>query len=191
MRMKHIFVFLILFLVCFNGCKTSKPVTGISASVDQQVASDNTNQNVNFSEQSTWILGYFNLNRLYQPPYSTWFSSGYNDYKYNSDIVDKLNKIEKSDITVKIIMGTWCSDSRREVPRLMKVLNSSNFTPDKIQLIGVDNEKKSPIGDFDSFNIQRVPTIIIYKNNIEVGRIIENPTTSLEQDMVNILTGNE
>ena len=39
--------------------------------------------------------------------------------------------------------------------------------------------------------IQRVPTFIIYKNNIESGRIIETPKTSLEQDLVNILTGNE
>jgi hypothetical protein len=42
-----------------------------------------------------------------------------------------------------------------------------------------------------SLDIKRVPTFIIYKNNIETGRIIENPTTSLEQDMVNILTGME
>jgi hypothetical protein len=33
------------------------------------------------------------------------------------------------------------------------------------------------------------PDIYFYKNNIEAGRIIENPATSLEQDMVNILTG--
>jgi hypothetical protein len=38
-------------------------------------------------------------------------------------------------------------------------------------------------------NIVRVPTIIVYENNIESGRIIENPVTSLEQDMVKILTG--
>ena len=36
--------------------------------------------------------------------------------------------------------------------------------------------------------IEWLNTPTIYKNNIEAGRIIENPKTSLEQDMVNILT---
>jgi hypothetical protein len=47
------------------------------------------------------------------------------------------------------------------------------------------------VGDFASLNIVRVPTFIFYKNNSEAGRIIEVPKTSLEQDMVNILSGNE
>jgi hypothetical protein len=58
-----------------------------------------------------------------------------------------------------------------------------------VTFIGVDNVKNSPIGGYEAMDIQRVPTFIIYKNNIETGRIIENPVTSLEQDMVNILGG--
>ncbi len=54
--------------------------------------------------------------------------------------------------------------------------------------IGVDNAKLSPVGEYAGLGIERVPTFIFYKNNIEAGRIIENPVTSLEQDMVNILT---
>ena len=86
-------------------------------------------------------------------------------------------------------MGTWCPDSRREVPRFMRILDAWQFPVVKVTFIGVDNAKLSPVGEYDKLDIQRVPTFIIYKNNIEAGRIIENPTTSLEQDMVNILTG--
>ena len=88
-------------------------------------------------------------------------------------------------------MGTWCPDSRREVPRFMRILDMCKFPLDKVTFIGVDNTKLSPIGDYDKLNIERVPTFIFLKNKIEVGRIIENPKTSLEQDMINILTGNE
>jgi thiol-disulfide isomerase/thioredoxin len=189
--MKNESVILILFLVCLCGCKTSKPVTAIQLPVVQQASPDNSTHEINFSDQATWILGYFNLNLLRKPPYSTWFLSGYNEYNYNSDAVDKLKGTEKSDLTIKIIMGTWCPDSRREVPRFIRVLDAASFSLDKIRMIGVDNEKKSPIENYDSLNIQRVPTFIIYKNNIEAGRIIENPTTSLEQDIVNILNRNE
>jgi hypothetical protein len=71
----------------------------------------------------------------------------------------------------------------------MKVLDAWQFPDAKVTFIGVDDAKQSPVGEYVNLDIKRVPTFIIYKNNIEAGRIIENPTTSLEQDMVNILTG--
>jgi hypothetical protein len=73
----------------------------------------------------------------------------------------------------------------------MRIADMWQFPGTKITFIGVDNAKLSPVGEYDSLGIQRVPTFIIYKNNIESGRIIETPKTSLEQDLVNILTGNE
>jgi thiol-disulfide isomerase/thioredoxin len=189
--MKKSIVLTGILLVCFCSCKTSKPVAIVAPPVNQKTTSDPVSQAIDFSDQSTWILGYFDLNRLFLPPHSTWFISGYDDYKYDSEAVNKLKAIDKSNITLKIVMGTWCPDSRREVPGFMRVLNAAGFTPDKFQFIGVDNLKNSPVEDYRSLNIQRVPTFIIYKNNIEAGRIIENPATSLELDMVNILTRNE
>jgi thiol-disulfide isomerase/thioredoxin len=88
-------------------------------------------------------------------------------------------------------MGTWCPDSRREVPRFMRILDLWQFPPGKVTFIGVDNTKLAPVGDFDRLEIERVPTFIILKNNVEAGRIIENPETSLEQDIINILTRSE
>ena len=58
-------------------------------------------------------------------------------------------------------------------------------------LLLFDNAKLSPVGEYDRLGIERVPTFILYEKNIEAGRIIENPVTSLEQDMVNILNRNE
>jgi thiol-disulfide isomerase/thioredoxin len=146
---------------------------------------------VNFSDQATWVLGYFKLFQIAQPPHSTWYLKGYDEYHFNTDAVNKLTEIKKDDLTIKIIMGTWCPDSRREVPRFIRILDACKFPLTKVQFIGVDNVKQSPIAEYSSLGIQRVPTFIFYKNNIEAGRIIENPVTSLEQDMVNILTRNE
>jgi hypothetical protein len=189
--MKNLIFVLIVFLAGSGSCKTSRPAANAIPPAVKQESPVNTTSEVNFSEPSTWILGYFEPNRLRQAPYSEWYTTGYDDYVFNPEAIDKLRKIEKADITIKIVMGIWCSDSRREVPRFMRVLNASDFPPDKVILIGVDREKNSPVGDFGSLNIERVPTFIIYKNNLETGRIIETPTTSLEQDMINILTRNE
>lgn len=191
--MKNIFLLLILFPVCISGCKTIKPVAEKRPEVTQTPVpvSEVTPPAINFSDQSTWVLGYFNLIRLTQAPHSGWYIKGYDEYQFSSEVINKLQDISKDNLTIKIVMGTWCPDSRREVPRFMRILDIWKFPVSMVTFIGVDNAKSSPVGEYDKLDIQRVPTFIIYKNNIEAGRIIENPTTSLEQDMVNILTRNE
>jgi hypothetical protein len=157
-----------------------------------QIADKTTTVNpppVNFSEQTTWLLGYFNAARLRQEPHSAWFMKGFDEYQPNGDAIKSLFGIDKEGLSLKIVLGTWCPDSRREVPRFMKVLELWNFPVSMVTFIGVDNAKLSPVGGYNELEIQRVPTFILYKNNIEAGRIIENPVTSLEQDMVNILRG--
>jgi len=189
--MKNICSLLIVLVACFCSCKTIKPVTKISPAPSREpvtLAAD-TPPAVNFSDQTTWLLGYFNLSQLTREPYSTWYIKGFDEYTLNTDVINKLLEINKDGVTIKIVMGTWCPDSRREVPRFMRVIDVWQFPVSKITFIGVDDAKQSPVGEYVSLDIMRVPTFIIYKNNIETGRIIENPTTSLEQDMVNILTG--
>ncbi len=183
--MKRHAIFLLFFLVIITGCKTKQPLAEKSAGIKQPETKEKM---TDFSEQSTWLLGYFQADRLKKPPYSEWFQKGYDDYRFNTDAVNNLTDINKDNLAIKIVMGTWCPDSRREVPRFMRIMDLWKFPPDKITFIGVDDSKLSPVGEYDQLDIQRVPTFIFYKNNIEVGRIIENPVTSLEQDIVNILT---
>jgi thiol-disulfide isomerase/thioredoxin len=179
---------LLLIALFASGCKTvQKKNPEVSSEADNQ---KNT-QTVNFSEQSTWLLGYFTLNRLYAEPHSSWFVKGYDSYNPKEEAITILKEMPLSGITIKIVLGTWCPDSRREVPRFFRVLDAINFPKEKVELIGTDDSKFSPIENFEALNISRVPTFIIFRNNIEAGRIIENPVTSLEQDMQDILSRNE
>lgn len=182
--MKKISYLLFLFLLFLAGCKTTKQITQVTSQPVQE-----TDKPVNFSDQTTWILGYFDPDRLTHYPYSTWYDTGFDEYMPKSDAINKLFDINTDNISIKVVMGIWCPDSRREVPRFMKVVSTWHFPGKQLTFIGVDNEKRSPVGEYTGLNIVRVPTFIVYKNNTEAGRIIENPATSLEQDMVNILTG--
>jgi thiol-disulfide isomerase/thioredoxin len=191
--MKNLSLLLLSVIILTVGCKTSKPAAEIrpvvaTASAGQQNV---TNPEVNFSDPSTFIIGFFKIERLAQPPYSDWYLKGFDEYSFNSDPLNKLMDIKTDNLKIKIVMGTWCPDSRREVPKLMKILDIWRFPVSQLTIIGVDKAKKAPVSEYESLDIQRVPTFIIYKNNIEAGRIIENPVTSLEQDMVNILTRND
>jgi len=174
-----------------TACHSVKPVADKKPVIQKETANNtdaNTHQ-VNYSEQSTWLLGYFNPGQLKSEPHSAWFYKGYDEYQINQDAMKSLSGIGKEGLSIKIVMGTWCPDSRREVPRFLKVLDTWNFPASSLTFIGVDNVKNSPIGGYEALEIYRVPTFIIYKNNLEAGRIIENPSASLEQDMVNILKG--
>jgi thiol-disulfide isomerase/thioredoxin len=182
--MKNIWLLVILLLA---GCRTTKPVISSQQATQQTVSKEDAP--VNFSDQTSWILGYFNPDRLTHYPYSTFYMKGFEEYSPNTDAVNNLLDTGKKDLTIKVVMGTWCPDSRREVPRFMKVLDAWKFPLENVTFIGVDNAKLSPVGEYASLDIVRVPTFIIYKNKVEAGRIIENPTTSLEQDLVNILRG--
>jgi thiol-disulfide isomerase/thioredoxin len=189
--MKNIcFLFFILF-VFFSGCKTAKPLAENKPELITKpgTVTEVAPPPINYADQTTWLLGYFKPGQLTNYPYSTWYLKGFDDYQPKTDAINKLLEINKEDITIKVVMGTWCPDSRREVPRFMRVLDAWQFPVAKVTFIGVDDAKLSPVGEYVKLDIKRVPTFIIYKNNIEAGRIIENPATSLEQDMVNILTG--
>jgi thiol-disulfide isomerase/thioredoxin len=101
----------------------------------------------------------------------------------------RLKNKDIDDLTITIVLGTWCSDSRREVPRFMKIIDLWGFPREKIRFIGVDINKIAPLEEYSGLDIERVPTFIFFEKKIEKGRIIEVPVTSLEQDTENILAG--
>jgi len=91
---------------------------------------------------------------------------------------------------VTIFLGTWCGDSRREVPRLWKALDAAGAgVPFHIRYVGVDRQKKEPAGDVTANGIQFVPTLIVARDGRELGRIVEQPPHGVETDLLALLTG--
>jgi thiol-disulfide isomerase/thioredoxin len=177
------FLIVVIFTLSLAGCSARKHA--VSQSYPGPAADPD------YSDPVTWVLGYFNRNQLVREPHSGWYLDSYDNYRPSEDYINNLKTIDTTGLRIKIVMGTWCPDSRREVPRFLRITDMWNFPEGNITFIGVDDTKNAPVGEYAGLNIERVPTFIIYRNNIEAGRIIENPKTSLEQDMVNILTGNE
>jgi len=90
-------------------------------------------------------------------------------------------------------MGTWCGDSKREIPRFYKILETANYPIEQLTMVAVDhiepNYKKSPGGEEKGLSIIKVPTFIFYKDGKEVNRIVESPIESLEKDIAAIISG--
>jgi len=112
--------------------------------------------------------------------------------EYNSDIytIGKL-KNHLENISIKLVFGSWCSDSEIQVPRFIKVLDEIDFDDANLTIIAVDRLKESRDLNIDDLKIKYVPTFIIYKNNNEIGRIVESPKISLEMDLLKILQKEE
>ena len=62
----------------------------------------------------------------------------YENFKPNLLQCDTLARI-KRDIHIEIFLGTWCFDSKREVPRFFRILDQTGSIGDeKVTLYGVD-----------------------------------------------------
>ena len=125
-----------------------------------------------------------------QQPYTKWFQRYSDSYTVDVKTAKKLKKALK-DVTIKAFMGTWCGDSKRETPRFYKVLEAAKFNLDHLEMITVNRGKKTPDNLQKDLNIFRVPTFIFYKKGEEIGRYVEYPRVSLEQDILAIVTDKE
>ncbi len=141
---------------------------------------------------NTHLIGQCSRNALEQENFKVWFDENYISYNVNTDLLKSVKHKTKG-ITFEIFMATWCGDSRREVPRFFKILDMLKIDESLISIINVDNSetayKQSPTHEERGKLIFRVPTFIMYKNGVEIGRIVESPVTSLEMDLVQILLG--
>lgn len=132
------------------------------------------------------LIGVCDRSAFTDSNFAWWFTSEYDNYEVDSLTLQNFeNNVQ--DYSITIIMGTWCSDSRREVPRFYKILDELDYPAEKIELIMVDRNKKGIADEAEGLDIQYVPTFIFYEDGEEVGRIIETPEQTLEKDLSEIV----
>jgi len=137
-------------------------------------------------EKPEILVGEFVRNALQKGDFGNHFFNEYRSYSPETDVLDYLkNKIYNYNIT--IVLATWCHDSEEQVPRFFKILDNLDYNTNHIKIISVDKTKSAGKIDITGLYIERVPTFIFYENNIENGRIIETPDSTLEKDIYNIL----
>ncbi len=135
---------------------------------------------------ATILIGHCSLNMMQKENYKEWYNFSFNSYRIDSATTNQLKPLLKKK-TMEIFLGSWCDDSRREVPRMFKILNYAGFDTTHIQLIFVNHAKQSPQHEEQGKHITNVPTFIVYDHKKEMGRIVESPKLSLEKDLLTIL----
>ena len=161
-------IFLLLIAITITSCS---PKAKLAMHEDQKI-----------------LVGKGSMKDLQQEPFIEWFSQGFKEYNLGEENEDAIEEKLK-EYTITIFMGTWCEDSQNQVPKFYKILKEVDFPLRKATLITMSRDKTTPEQFEKGLNITNVPTFIFYKNGKEINRIVESPVISLEQDILNIISG--
>jgi hypothetical protein len=111
------------------------------------------------------------------------------NYKPSADAIAALKNINE-DTQLIVVLGTWCHDSKDQVPRLLKALQVANNKKLHVRLIALDRAFTKGIANLQRYHVTNTPTVIVERNGHEIGRINETPAVPLiEDDLVAILHG--
>lgn len=104
----------------------------------------------------------------------------------NEDTLEALAQVSKEDLEFVVYLGTWCEDSQTHVPMLFELMQKLNWP---CTWIGVNRDKECPFEkkECKTWDIQYVPTLVIKRQGVELGRIVEQPVTTWENDLLKLL----
>jgi len=138
-------------------------------------------------DKDTILVGQINRKNLeLNPTYNQWYQNSYEKYQIPEHWITQ-HKPYAQNLTAKIFLGTWCTDTHRELGSMVKILDSLEISYDEIQMYALTEAKDSPEGIEQKYDIKQVPTFILFENGIELNRIVEFPIQSLHQDLSKIL----
>jgi thiol-disulfide isomerase/thioredoxin len=116
-----------------------------------------------------------------------WFRNSKIGYKPDTATLNAFEKT-KSKVQFVIFGGTWCEDTQTILPKFFSLQEKAGVPDNIITLFGVNREKKALGSIADAFNIKNVPTIIIMKDGVEKGRVVEyGKTGNWDKELAQIL----
>jgi len=136
------------------------------------------------------LLGKITIEELQQEPFNEWYQMESDGYEVDTELTNAIS--DPGQYTYEVFLGTWCGDSRRELPRMEKIFSEMGIDMSNVLIVTLDRNKISPNGEQEGKDIRYVPTLIVSKDNQEIGRIVESPsseTATLESDLFEISLG--
>jgi len=133
------------------------------------------------------LVGKFSWNEWKEK--ANWEDYSASDYTPNPTIMQELKKIISNNSKISFVLFTsnWCPDCKSQMPKTIKVLLDAGYEISKLEIYGLDYKKQEPSGAWAKYDIKRVPTLLVFENELEKGRIIEYPNKSIEEDILDFL----
>lgn len=106
----------------------------------------------------------------------------YERYQPDEDVIARVRAAQPQ---ARVVVATryTCPDCARNVPRMTRI--AEHLPGWSWEIVQTDQEP----GRMEALRVVRVPTFIVYgENGVEIGRIVENPSSgSLAKDLLAIV----
>ncbi|MFC1733213.1 thioredoxin family protein [candidate division KSB1 bacterium] len=136
--------------------------------------------------QKEILIGYCTKEGLLESEFNKHFDANYEKYQFVPETIEALNIVLEG-VKIIVVMGVWCKDSQREIPRFIKIIDHLIYPQEEINWICVDSKMNAEDVPIEEYKIEKVPTFIFMKDDIELGRIVEKPKESLEKDILDLI----
>ena len=136
------------------------------------------------------FLGQMNETGMSQPLFVENWKERVDLYDPDKVWTKKIRRYLKKNEEVSLIVffASWCGDSQEHMPDFIKLVHQTKMK--KVSFYALNRNKTMPGMDMEKYVIEYVPTFIVYRGGQEIGRIVESPDLSLEQDLWKILENN-
>jgi thiol-disulfide isomerase/thioredoxin len=129
--------------------------------------------------KSNPTTGKVTISELYQIKSS--IKAKQKSFKYSGTV------LWKKGYSLRCFIGVWCHDTKREMPRLLKILSDAGVPEEKIEIYLLSKNKKQPEVEVKANKVFYTPTIIVLKDGKEVDRFVEHPYVSWVDDLNRVL----
>ena len=146
--------------------------TIISCSSSKQMGAGKAKYTVIADDNEKVLKGYINRSVLESDTAFKWFDENMKYGVANPVAVEAFRK-HAADFNMVVFGGTWCHDTQAMLPVFYRLVQKSGYPESKITLVAVDRSKIGPDDLHKTYNITNVPTFIVMRDGVEVGRVVE------------------
>ena len=108
-------------------------------------------------------------------------------YQPKTEALEALKKVAEP-VLIETYFATWCSDSKAHVPALFSVLDRADNPLLQASYTALPRAKAERSRFIpEGRAIDKLPTFIVFLNGREIGRIVETPAHSVEEDLAALL----
>ncbi len=179
------YIYILVLATAFFSCKNTSE-KGEVIEIKSETKSEINRVVPDTIDDGMMLLGVINRDGFKNDFFSEWYKENYREHALDTTIIEVLTT-KLNEVSIKVFMGTWCSDSQKEVPALYKILDAAKYDYSKLTIVAVSHDKDTPEHLEKGMDIQYVPTIILYKEGKEIGRFVEFAQENLEKDMLAII----
>jgi hypothetical protein len=141
------------------------------------------------TQREEMITGNVSLNDLLViDTFKTEYAQYFANYKVREEILFEIKQLLLVDTNIRIlaIVGSWCGDTKEQLAVLNRILSETGLSL-PVQYIAVDRNKQAQDMDLSMYDVERIPVFLFYSGEELLGKIIETPHQSMEEDILQIL----